>query len=911
MEPRNSMAGGFELTPDLLATHGRALRGLAYSLLRDADAAEDVVQETWLACLRYPGSVPVRLSSWLGTVAGRLALRRKRGESRRRVREGRAAASERLEALQQRTLEREEALRTVTAALLALEEPFKSALLLRFFEERTPTEIAAELGLPVSTVKSRIARGLERLRTRLGAELGDETRGTRALLALVGTAGGTLVPPAPMIAGAKVAAAPSLATIGTAAAAALLLAGGATWWWTRPELEPAPLASASAHTALAAHAGVVASSQEGAMLAAGDASDSAPRREALAPPTAEGTDADTPAESFPAESSFLHRLSGTVRDGRDLPLAGARVFLGPTLFPLQRIAVTDEQGRFTLEFEARRAELDWVLGADAPGADALGLRTVRLVAGQELVLDLGLSAHGGVRRAPFLETAGVPLIAEVAGAAQSELPEKTRVENIVLQAHVLQAHVGRSLEIEDGPFERAPELARRSDGRGIFGAGPDPSMCPHSERGWSPLASLLQMRVSQRGVHELRLDAGFYLSEVAFGVPLSEAAPTTLRGSVHDSAGHALEGVGVGWGLPGRAPTDWVHTDAQGAFLLENVTPGEVELWAGGGDHGRARTHLTLAAGEERGWNAVLERGDEVTGRVLLASGDALAGLRVELWSVSPSFVWCDTTLTDDEGRFALPNVPGGALELLVWATGPVQPPSVFPVRVLAPVFGRSDVGEIVLTPRELATHALAAKLVDASGEGLVGGELRVWHETSGRGLFASAGDEPGTFRLAGLPAGVYRVEAGGPLGWRDLGRVWVDEQVELGSVRFANLGALALDLAEAGTAVPVLWSAHPDVFTRVAAGEWLGAGPFLLRPGAYVLCAADGDDTDGDGARGEAGFEVQSHATHAFALRARAQLERGPVTLAQTSDELVRASRAARCGGCQALPILGVTLTR
>src|SRR5262245_18470384 len=201
MEPRFSMNGALDLTPDLLAAHGRSLRGLARSLLRDADAAEDVVQETWLTCLRRPGTVPERLSSWLGTVASRLALRRNRGEARRQVRERRAAAPERFEALQQRALEREEALRAVTEALLALEEPFKTTLILHFFEERTASAIALELGLPVTTVKSRIARGLERLRARLGSRFGDEAQIARALLVMAGS-----LAPALVIAGATAAA---------------------------------------------------------------------------------------------------------------------------------------------------------------------------------------------------------------------------------------------------------------------------------------------------------------------------------------------------------------------------------------------------------------------------------------------------------------------------------------------------------------------------------------------------------------------------------------------------------------------------------------------------------------------------------------------------------------------------------
>lgn len=235
MEHEPSVSHGFDLTPDLLAAQGRALRGLACSLLGDAHAAEDVVQETWLACLKHPGAFPERVSAWLGTVTKHLALHRLRGEGRRALRERHAATPERLEALQQRTLEREEALRAVTQALLALEEPYKTTLFLRFFEGRSPSAIAAELELPLSTVKSRLARGVERLRARLGAEFGgDDVRRTRALRALAGlpVSGPVTGPAAPASTAASTIGALALATK-LQVAAAVALSGGALWWWDR------------------------------------------------------------------------------------------------------------------------------------------------------------------------------------------------------------------------------------------------------------------------------------------------------------------------------------------------------------------------------------------------------------------------------------------------------------------------------------------------------------------------------------------------------------------------------------------------------------------------------------------------------------------------------------------------------
>src|SRR5262245_51879015 len=98
---------------DLFA-HAGALRALARGILRDADAAEDVVQDTWMRALERPPASRERLGGWLSAVARTLAFRRARGERRRRVREQRAARAESPEA---DVAERRQALRRLTDAV--------------------------------------------------------------------------------------------------------------------------------------------------------------------------------------------------------------------------------------------------------------------------------------------------------------------------------------------------------------------------------------------------------------------------------------------------------------------------------------------------------------------------------------------------------------------------------------------------------------------------------------------------------------------------------------------------------------------------------------------------------------------------------------------------------------------------
>ena len=869
MEPRRSVSRGFDLTPDLLATQGRALRGLARSLLGDAHAAEDVVQETWLACLRHPGAFPERVSAWLGTVTKHLALHRLRGEGRRSVRELRAAMPERMEALQQRTLEREEALRAVTQALLALEEPYKTALFLRFYEDRTPNEIAEELELPISTVKSRLARGLERMRAKLGAEFdGDEARRMRALHALAAL-------PAPGVALATSAAASStigalaLSTKLQVAAAALVLAGGAALWWSSSGGAQREVASASdAGTPAASVGAVLAQGGAGtkpAPVTADVDSQSAEgaRRESVDPARSEPSSA----EAFPPEAAYAYSIAGQVRDENDLPLAGARVFLAPRGFPINCVAKTDDEGRFALSFSGRRPALDCAFTVDG-GGRGLGFQELHLVAGQELALDVStgpLATNGralvAMRDAEIIEVA----LHERGELAAEKLlyrfedasdPEPIRGAARVLGSLLrLAGHSSEALDC-------APAAIQGASGRVWFVDPPPSGACARETQyvefaqfafeGELALASKAEAERQDvvKQMLEEEIVSGvkaFRLGELAaakleLDVAVKDAPRGTMRGVVRDALGNPQKDVEIV--CSGAEYRERALSDENGAYLLENVPAGALVGRVGAGDRGRALTNVTLAAGEDLTWDPVLERGDEVAGRIVLARGEnALSDVLVELWSVSPSFVWCDATLTGEDGRFSIPNVPAGALELHVYASGPMDPPSTLPVHVVRPLFAPAELGDVVLAVNEITSHTLALRVLAPNGEPLPGAQMRVWSAT-GRGFFAAKPDDEGKLALAGLPQGNYRVEAGGPFGWRDLGMVWLAEDTELPPVRFARPGFLQFGIAPEGLALATtLWSAHPDVFGRVDArslddARKLGLATLMLRAGDYVLCA-------------------------------------------------------------------------
>src|SRR5688500_7121289 len=111
--------------PESLLRQAEFLRALARGLLADEPSSDDLVQSTWVAALERDGE-PLRTPrGWLARVASNLAIQRRREASRRAERERAAARPESLPAASE-GLEREETLRSVTEAVLALAEPYRS-----------------------------------------------------------------------------------------------------------------------------------------------------------------------------------------------------------------------------------------------------------------------------------------------------------------------------------------------------------------------------------------------------------------------------------------------------------------------------------------------------------------------------------------------------------------------------------------------------------------------------------------------------------------------------------------------------------------------------------------------------------------------------------------------------------------
>ncbi|HYN85127.1 MAG TPA: sigma-70 family RNA polymerase sigma factor [Pyrinomonadaceae bacterium] len=144
------------------------LFGLLLRILRDRPEAEDCLQEVFLQIWqRAPSFDPARGRpfTWLVTLARSRAIDRLRSTGAR-ARTEQAAVAEQTDVIADADAEafRSEQGAFVRGALAEIPEEQRRALLLAYFEGLSQSEIAARLGQPLGTVKTRMRTGLMRLR---------------------------------------------------------------------------------------------------------------------------------------------------------------------------------------------------------------------------------------------------------------------------------------------------------------------------------------------------------------------------------------------------------------------------------------------------------------------------------------------------------------------------------------------------------------------------------------------------------------------------------------------------------------------------------------------------------------------------------------------------------------------------
>lgn len=179
-------AGDERAVQDLVARHGDALYALARSMLGEHADAEEVSADAFLQAWRTARTFdPARGSviAWLATMVRSRSLDRLRARKQQvlklqRVAEpivhGGGEAVTPAEEAPDRKLEGVEARSLVERALGDLPAAQRSVIELAYFSGLSQSEIAAQLGVPLGTVKTRTLTALRRLRALLAPLLREE-----------------------------------------------------------------------------------------------------------------------------------------------------------------------------------------------------------------------------------------------------------------------------------------------------------------------------------------------------------------------------------------------------------------------------------------------------------------------------------------------------------------------------------------------------------------------------------------------------------------------------------------------------------------------------------------------------------------------------------------------------------------
>ena len=129
-----------------LLSHRQWVARVARALVSGADA-DDLAQSVWMRAITHPPRSDRGLRGWLATLLRRTARDTWRSESRRRSRERRVASSG-AEPSAGEVVAEAETCRRMVNAVMVLPEPYRSTVLLRWFEDLGPTKIAALQGVP-------------------------------------------------------------------------------------------------------------------------------------------------------------------------------------------------------------------------------------------------------------------------------------------------------------------------------------------------------------------------------------------------------------------------------------------------------------------------------------------------------------------------------------------------------------------------------------------------------------------------------------------------------------------------------------------------------------------------------------------------------------------------------------------
>jgi RNA polymerase sigma factor (sigma-70 family) len=745
---------------DLLA-HAEWLRRLAVHVARGRDA-EDAVQDTWLAALRTPPDPTRPARPWLAEVLRNFVRRRARHERPRALAEPSArtrpdaeprgaGAGEAAVPSAEALLERAEAQRILAELVVALPEPYRGAVMLRYYEGLTSAEIAAAHGVPAGTVRWRLKEGLARLRVGLDERYGGDRRAW--CLALVPLARPRTLP---LAGGALLMAMKTKIAVSGALVALVLLLGGVAVWQlgsmgdrdsagrgtAAPGNGPAVARAARAFAEDWARKGggrpgtiegvvrePAGTSVGGALVALIEAvrpdppdDMAAPRPRAIVRSAADGAFkfGDVPPGVYlltataagwaPAETADLPVVPGESIRGVELVLAtgGARLF-----------GAVSDAGGGPIGGAALRA---LALGA---GGRTQGARTFLVVSDDRGQYELRLQ-RGGLRVVADAEgyaPEAVTLWLAVEQRRDFRLAPAARLSGRVLHqgAPVPNARI----RVESQAVVRAVARAAISDAAGAFVMASLPAGTYVALAHSGPLVG--------RARQPLTLAPG-----AASEVVIELARGVAVAGVTRDREGRPIAGALVRAGAnPATA-----SSDGQGRFRLEGFPPGRHRLAAEAPGYAGASLRVAVEAKDVDGIDFALAAEARLRGRVLDRQERPVPGASVLVGEDLPNEATTNFALarTDEQGQYEVGGLAPGELR----------------VEAEHPHAGRGIAGPILVAPG--AVQEVDVRM--GSGGGLVRGAVR-WEDGEPAAGVIVRGAVKGRRSVSGVTDGQGRFEIG------------------------------------------------------------------------------------------------------------------------------------------------------
>jgi len=162
----------------LVRRYQKVVCAIAYSRIREAESAQDIAQDAFLAGLENLSKLRTgsRFGSWIRSTTHRLCSQWQRSEMYRRalkarLRRGPASGGG---ATPVEVLEGRETRALLKEAIGKLPERLREALVLYYFEDQSQAEAAKRLGISEDAVQKRVARAKLRLRESVAAEIERE-----------------------------------------------------------------------------------------------------------------------------------------------------------------------------------------------------------------------------------------------------------------------------------------------------------------------------------------------------------------------------------------------------------------------------------------------------------------------------------------------------------------------------------------------------------------------------------------------------------------------------------------------------------------------------------------------------------------------------------------------------------------